>query len=414
MGRFIIWVLDGFGIGAMEDAAQYRAVDADANTCLHVLEKNPELYLPNLEKLGLMNALGCAVGRMQPNPDAAWGRSKLMHEGADTFYGHQEIVGTNPRRGKLELLSEAFEDIAAAVRAAGYPVREYPLPNGARVMGIADAILLSDNPANDPGQTMSMIGLSHILPEAEIFEIGRLVRANTHVARLIVHACNALSYAQMESQIHEASGGRGGVDIVALDVYDKNLCIRHMGYGVDETKQAPYLLGKAGVRVSHIGKFADIVANPYGERNISCVDTAETIAHLLSTADAQDEGLICVNVQETDLSGHRQNPQKFAAVLSLVDDGLGALLTKLNPQDRLVVMADHGNDPTNGSTLHSREYVPILLYAQGIRSGCIGTRETMSDVGASAFSYFRQQPRYRDALAEAELGNGQSFLDGWL
>ncbi len=50
--RFIIIVLDGFGIGAMHDAAQARAGDEKANTLASILDEFPDLKLPTLEKLG--------------------------------------------------------------------------------------------------------------------------------------------------------------------------------------------------------------------------------------------------------------------------------------------------------------------------------------------------------------------------
>ena len=57
--RFIIVVLDGFGIGAMADAAEVRPGDEKANTrAKHPLQDHPDLKLPTLERLGLMNAYG--------------------------------------------------------------------------------------------------------------------------------------------------------------------------------------------------------------------------------------------------------------------------------------------------------------------------------------------------------------------
>ena len=58
MGRFAVIVLDGFGIGAMEDAKMVRPGDEKANTLGSILRDYPDLKLPNLEKLGLMNAFG--------------------------------------------------------------------------------------------------------------------------------------------------------------------------------------------------------------------------------------------------------------------------------------------------------------------------------------------------------------------
>lgn len=52
-------------------------------------------------------------------------------------------------------------------------------------------------------------------------------------------------------------------------------------------------------------------------------------------------------------------------------------------------VADHGNDPLIGHSRHTREYVPLLLYKKGVRGRKLGTRNTLSDVGASVCGYFR-------------------------
>lgn len=56
-GKFIVIVLDGFGIGAMDDAAVARPGDEKANTLGSILKDCPDMKLPNLEKLGLMRPM---------------------------------------------------------------------------------------------------------------------------------------------------------------------------------------------------------------------------------------------------------------------------------------------------------------------------------------------------------------------
>ena len=58
MKRFVIIVLDGLGIGAMEDAGLLRAGDEKADTLGSILRDCPDMRLPALERLGLMNAYG--------------------------------------------------------------------------------------------------------------------------------------------------------------------------------------------------------------------------------------------------------------------------------------------------------------------------------------------------------------------
>jgi phosphopentomutase len=74
-------------------------------------------------------------------------------------------------------------------------------------------------------------------------------------------------------------------------------------------------------------------------------------------------------------------------------------LSRLRPTDRLLITADHGNDPTAPGSDHTREYVPVLaLNPAAVKSVDLGTRESFADFAAT--------------LAEAfglEDGRGRSF-----
>ncbi len=56
--RFIITVLDGFGVGELPDACDYK--DEGSNT-LFGIYNNTKLNLPNLKKLGLYNIDGVDI-----------------------------------------------------------------------------------------------------------------------------------------------------------------------------------------------------------------------------------------------------------------------------------------------------------------------------------------------------------------
>ena len=58
MGKFVVIVLDGFGVGAMPDVPQVRPADCGANTCVHIFERTPDLKLPNLSG-NLVHSLLC-------------------------------------------------------------------------------------------------------------------------------------------------------------------------------------------------------------------------------------------------------------------------------------------------------------------------------------------------------------------
>lgn len=64
--------------------------------------------------------------------------------------------------------------------------------------------------------------------------------------------------------------------------------------------------------------------------------------------------------------GHRNDPDGFAKKLMEFDQFLPEFLSELDESDRLIITADHGNDPTTPSTDHSREYVPLLYFRKGV------------------------------------------------
>jgi phosphopentomutase len=58
--------------------------------------------------------------------------------------------------------------------------------------------------------------------------------------------------------------------------------------------------------------------------------------------------------------------------------------TLLQPNDLVVITADHGCDPTWRGTDHTREQVPILAFGPAMPARSIGRRNTFADVSATA------------------------------
>ena len=74
-----------------------------------------------------------------------------------------------------------------------------------------------------------------------------------------------------------------------------------------------------------------------------------------------ERGLIFTNLIETDqVYGHRKDPEGFHRALQEIDARLADWLTRLRPDDLLVITADHGIDPDSPGTDHTREYAPLL------------------------------------------------------
>ncbi len=95
-----------------------------------------------------------------------------------------------------------------------------------------------------------------------------------------------------------------------------------------------------------------------------------------------DAQFIFANFEDFDmLYGHRNNPDGFAKCLEEFDLVLGWLLGELRDDDLLILTADHGNDPTDASTDHSREYVPLCVIQQGSGVQALGDQDGMVVIG---------------------------------
>lgn len=398
MGKFIVIVLDGFGIGAMRDAATARPGDERANTLRSILHDHPDLYLPNLERLGLMNAFGSESDRMKFAPDANFGKSELMHHGADTFMGHQEIMGTRPQQPEIVPFQQKVDLVADTLRKNGHKV-ELRERQGLRYVVCDDYVTVADNLEADLGMCYNVTAPLDFISFEKEHTIAEEVRQVVTVGRVIVFGGTGNTMADLYAAEEVKEGKYIGIASAKSKSYDQGYQCRHLGYGVDKNVQAPTILTRAGIPVTLIGKVADIVAND-GGRSISCVSTPECMDLTAEACRTMDRGFICTNVQETDLAGHAQDSAVYRLRLEQADEGLGRLLPLLTEEDILLVQADHGNDPNIGHSKHTRENVPLLVYRKGLHGVQLGLRSTMSDVGATVCDFFGATPPQ----------NGTSFL----
>ena len=384
MGRFIVVVLDGFGIGEMEDTKLVRIKDIGANTFKHIAQ-NTSINLPTLEKLGLCNAANLEIGTMKFSNEARYGRANLAHFGADTFYGHQEIMGSTPKKPLKEAFSYSLNKIKYVLENQGYSVREYG--HNSKILIVNECVTIGDNLETDPGQVYNITASLDLISFEEVRKIGKIVRENVYVSRVIAFGGEGIDLNNILDAYIEKDNIYAGIDAPKSGVYNKGYNVVHLGYGVNTNTQVPTILGKNNIDVFLFGKVADIVENKYGI-SIPGVDTSEVFECLLNKMKDNKTGFFCLNVQESDLAGHQQDVNKYCDVLKIADEQIKYVINMMNDDDILVVMADHGNDPTIGHSQHTREKVPILVYKNNIEPGFIGELSTLSDIGATALKYF--------------------------
>ena len=99
-------------------------------------------------------------------------------------------------------------------------------------------------------------------------------------------------------------------------------------------------------------------------------------------------GLCFVNLVDFDSKyGHRQDAAGYAEAINEFDLWLGKFMNGLSEDDILMITADHGCDPSDDSTDHTREYIPFLAYGKHISPKNLGTGTTFADIGATVSEF---------------------------
>lgn len=397
MKRVVVLVLDSLGIGEMDDVKIVRPQDIGANTYKSIIQSNPKLRLPNLEKLGIANSAEIASENINFSESSIYGKANLMHFWCDTFYGHQELMGTFPKEPKTEPFFQSIDVVEKALLERDYSVKRFGSPK--EILIVNDCATVGDNLEADLGQVYNVTGSFDLITYEELLKIGKVVRSVVKVPRVITFGGEGINLENITNAYECKNNIFAGVNAPKSGVYKKGYQVQHMGYGINSEVQLPKILEDVAKTIL-IGKVADIVENKNG-KSIFSIDSDEVMKILIEEVKNNQSAFICANIQETDLAGHEQDSLKYAKKLEVVDKRLIELIELLDETDILIITADHGNDPNIGHSNHTREQVPILIYKKETLGKNIGEMSSLSDIGQTVANYFGKK------LPD----NGNSFLD---
>ncbi len=253
MARFVVLVIDSFGVGAMKDVTLVRPQDAGANTCGHILSQLPHLQLPMLEKMGANQCIRlCALeicSRQTPQPG---GVAELQHEGGDTFMGHQEILGTRPLPPLRMPFRDVIDRVEQALLNADWQVERRG--DDLQFLWVNQAVAIGDNLEADLGQVYNITANLSVISFDDAIKIGRIVREQVQVGRVITFG-GLLTDSQRILDAAESKEGRFiGINAPRSGAYDNGFRVVHMGYGVDEKVQVPQKLYEVGVPTVLVGE----------------------------------------------------------------------------------------------------------------------------------------------------------------
>ncbi|HXJ18147.1 MAG TPA: phosphopentomutase [Candidatus Polarisedimenticolia bacterium] len=370
----VIWiVLDSVGVGGLPDAADYG--DTGRDTLGHVAGARP-LAIPNLVRLGLANIKPLAHLTPPPHPAGSYGKGVTVSPGKDTTTGHWEMAGI-------------WLDRAFPVYPHGFPhdlIEEFERRIGRRTLG------------NKPGSGTEIIkelGEEHMRTGFPIVYTSADSVFQIAAHEDVVPVPELYRMCEIARKLLDGPHRVGRVIARPFLGSPGNFrrTERRHDYAVDPPR--PMLLDVLAdleVPVLGVGKIHDIY-NGRGVGNyVTTKNNADGMAKIAATLAQQARGLIFANLVDFDmLYGHRKDVEGFACSLEEFDALLGPFLLSLRRSDLLLITADHGcdPDPSNPTTDHSREYVPILAYSPGVPGGVdLGVRATLSDMGQTVAENF--------------------------
>ncbi len=374
--RVFLIVLDSFGIGEMEDAAAYG--DRDVNT-LRSVASSQYFHMPNMKKLGLFNLEDVTVGEKEEAPIGAYARLKEASKGKDTTIGHWEIAGihskkplpTYPEGFPKEVLEEFTEKTGRGVLcnlpySGTEVIREY----GKQHMETGDLIVYTS-----ADSVFQIAAHEEIVPIEQLYEYCRIARkilqgehgVGRVIARPFIGPVGG-PYTRTSNR-HDFS-----IEPPAITMLDQ--------------------LKDAGKDVIAVGKIHDIFVGKGITEHVYTSGNPDGIEKTLEYMKKDFDGLCFVNLVDFDSQyGHRRDIDGYAKALAYFDEKLPEIMAGLREDDMLMITADHGCDPGYMETTdHTREYIPLLMYGEKIKSFSYGTRETFADIGATVLQYFNIVP----------------------
>ena len=363
MKRVFIIVLDSLGIGAEPDAADFG--DVGANT-LRSVSAGKGFAIPHLLEAGMGNLDGVDYLPRTDKPTAALARLRERSRGKDTTIGHWELAGVvSPT--PLPTYPNGFpaEVLDAFTQATGRGVLCNKPYSGTEVI-------------KDYGEEHLKTGKLIVYTSADsVFQIA------AHES--LVPPEQLYEYCRAARKILQ---GEHGVGRVIARPFEGEWPFRRTTNRHDFSLIPPRTMLNAiseqGQAAIGVGKINDIFAGSGVTESIPTRGNTDGLAKTLALADRDFQGLCFVNLVDFDmLYGHRQDPDGYAAALAEFDRWLPDFLEKLGPEDAVFITADHGCDPSDQSTDHTREYVPLLALGQGIRPVNLGTRSTFADLAAT-------------------------------
>lgn len=364
--RVFLIVLDSLGIGFSPDADAFG--DTGANT-LRRIAADRGFHAENMIRLGLGNIDGVNYLPHTEHPLGAHARMREVSRGKDTTIGHFEIAGiiseeplpTYPDGFPKEIIDE-FSRLCGRGVLCNKPYSGTDVIRDFGKEHLESGKLIVYTSADSVFQIAAH---EELVPPSQLYEYCRIARdllTGEHgVGRVI-----ARPFIGKEGNFSRTPNRRD--------------------FSIKPPKRSVLdSLKEAGRDVIAVGKITDIFAGVGITESILTHSNEEGMEICMGLLERDFHGLCFVNLVDFDSKfGHRQDISGYAAALAKFDGWLGDFMANMRGGDVLMITADHGCDPGDSSTDHTREYTPLLIYGDGIKPVNLGTRMGFTEVGITA------------------------------
>jgi phosphopentomutase len=373
-GKILCIVIDGVGIGELPDAAQYG--DAGAHTLSNTAERTGGLALPAMGHLGLGNIAAIRGVPPEPHADGCYGKMREVSKGKDSTTGHWELSGIIITKDfpyyPHGFPTAVLEKFCSATGVTG--VLGNCVASGTQIIQeLGDQHVRTGQPIvyTSADSVFQIAAHEAIIPLERLYDMCRTAREEILVGEHAVGRVIARPFIGSRGA-YTRTPNRRDFSLVppGITVFD--------------------ILHEHHIPTIAIGKIDDLFAGRSLSDKFHTRSNEEGIEEIIRCAKEIPTGFVMANLVDFDmLYGHRQDPAGMKAALEYFDAQLPRMLEALGDNDILMITADHGNDPTDQSTDHTREYVPLLTYTKhGIRAANLGTRGSFSDIGKTVGEYF--------------------------
>ncbi len=383
--RVVVIVLDGLGAGAAPDAAEYG--DLGSNSLSNVAEAIGGLHLPNLEKIGFGYITPMLGVKTIKNPSGAFGKMTPKSAGKDSVTGHWELMGI--------YLKKAFPTYPQ-----GFPpevIKEFTHLTGLGVLG---------NKAASGTEIIQELGAEHMRTGKPIVytSADSVFQVAAHEDIIPIERLYEICKISRKMLTGEHNVGRviARPFIGSEELGFSRTSRRHDFPRFPDHDTMMDILLKADYKVYATGKIDDLFANRGITVSNHTTNNHDSTIATIDFLNIDFEGLLFANLIEFDMIyGHRNDIRGYSQALENFDAAIPDIQSALKPTDIVMIVADHGVDPTTASTDHSREYIPLLVFGEQVNANVnLGTRSTFADVAATIAEIFN--------VGKPEIGS--SFL----